>query len=177
MRQFVILAIAWSVLVGSARGQSSADSGQPTNNSGVQPNSAEQKQVEQNLQDVRFDFDKYDLTDQDRQILQQNADWLKANPNVSVSIAGDADERGDIVYNLALSQKRADVTRNALVSMGVAGDRIEYSTGWGKLYPICFQSDESCWSENRRAHLTYGTTLPTAKVAEAMDVLSIVAQQ
>lgn len=173
MRPFVALAIICGLPLASAR----LSTGQTANNSTAQTNAIEQQQVEQNLKDIRFDFDKYDLTDEDRQILQQNADWLKANPNVSVSIAGDADERGDIVYNLALSQKRAEVTRDALVSLGVNGNRIEYATGWGKLYPICFQSDETCWSQNRRAHLTYGTTLQTEKVAKAAEVISTVAQK
>ena len=176
MRLFVTLTIVCGLSLGSARAQSSA-SAQPLNTSTTQPRAAEQRQVQQNLKDVRFDFDKSDLTDEDRQILQQNAEWLKANPNVSVSIAGDADERGDIVYNLALSQKRADATRDALVSLGVSGGRIEYATGWGKLYPICFQSDEDCWSQNRRAHLTYGTTLQTEKVADLTDMVLTVAQK
>jgi peptidoglycan-associated lipoprotein len=108
--------------------------------------------VRQNLKDVHFAFDQYELTQDDQQNLESTANWLKANPEVYVTVAGDADERGSIVYNLALSQARAKVTRDALVDMGVPADRIVYATGWGKLYPVCGQSDESCWSENRRAH-------------------------
>jgi peptidoglycan-associated lipoprotein len=130
--------------------------------------------VQQNLKDIHFDFDRYDLTDQDRQTLQENADWLKANPGVTVSIAGNADERGEIVYNLVLSQK-SEVTRDALISLGVPGDRIEFATGWGKLYPVCEQSDESCWSRNRRAHLTPGTMLQTETVAQELKTLPMIA--
>jgi outer membrane protein OmpA-like peptidoglycan-associated protein len=113
---------------------------------------AQQQEVQQNLKDVHFAFDQYDLTSDDRQSLESTANWLKANSDVYVTIAGDADERGSIVYNLALSEKRASVTRDALVGMGVPADRIVFATGWGKLYPVCSQSDDSCWSENRRAH-------------------------
>lgn len=116
------------------------------------PTPTQKQDIEQGLKSVHFAFDQYDLTDQDRQTLSADADWLKAHPEVYVTIAGDADERGGIVYNLALSEKRAGVTRDALVKMGVPADRIVYATGWGKLYPQCEQSDESCWSENRRAH-------------------------
>jgi hypothetical protein len=42
--------------------------------------------------------------------------------------------------------------KDALVGMGVAPDRIAFATGWGKLYPVCTQTDESCWSQNRRTH-------------------------
>lgn len=136
----------------------------------AQPSPAEEQGVKQNLKDVHFAFDRYDLDDQARQTLQENAKWMKANPTVSVSIAGDADERGDITYNLGLSQKRATAVRDALVSLGVPADRIQFATGWGKLYPVCAQSDESCWFENRRAHLTAGTTLQNDVLA--MDRLT-----
>ena len=125
----------------------------------VQPSSSEQQDVKQNLKDLHFGFDRYDLDDQAQQTLKENADWLKANPGVTVSIAGNADERGEIVYNLALSQKRAEAVRDALVSRGVSSDRIQFATGWGKLYPVCAQSDESCWAQNRRARLTAGSAL------------------
>lgn len=147
----------------------------PTNSSTAQPSPAQQQAVVENLKDINFDFDRHDLSDRDRQTLQQDANWLKANPQATVSIAGDADERGEIVYNLVLSQKRAEVTRDALISMGVPGDRIEFATGWGKLYPVCNQSGESCWAQNRRAHLTPGSMLQTEKVAQELEQLPITA--
>jgi peptidoglycan-associated lipoprotein len=148
MRQLVITILTGLALVASAPAQSAT-------------NPSEQHVIEQNLKDVHFAFDRYDLDDQARQALQADADWLKANPNSRVSIAGNADERGGIVYNLFLSDKRAKVTRDALVELGVPADRILFSTGWGKLYPVCNQSDESCWGENRRAHFTPGSELQT----------------
>jgi len=108
----------------------------------------------QDVRDVHFAFDRYDLSMEARQILTADAEWLKAHPDVNLTIEGDADERGDIVYNLTLSDHRAIATRDALVALGVPENRIIYATGWGKLYPVCEQSDEACWSENRRAHLT-----------------------
>ncbi len=116
------------------------------------PTPTEQREVNQNIKDIHFDFNRADLRPEDRSILESDAQWLKAHPDKVVTIEGDADERGGIVYNVVLSQERAATTKDALVSMGVPADQIVYSTGWGKLYPICTQSDESCWSENRRAH-------------------------
>lgn len=139
------------------------------------PTSPNEQAVDQNLKDVHFDFDRADLTDQDRQVLQEDANWLKANPNVNVSIAGDADERGEIVYNVVLSQERASVTRDALIQLGVPADRIQFATGWGKLYPVCNQSDESCWSQNRRAHFSAGTDLQNQQVAQKPAPLPIIA--
>jgi len=106
------------------------------------------------LRDVNFAFDRSDLTMQDRQILTADAEWLRAHPDVNITIEGDADERGGIVYNLTLSDRRALAARDTLIALGVPADRIVFATGWGKLYPVCEQADESCWSENRRAHIT-----------------------
>ena len=114
--------------------------------------SSEEQQFQQDIKDVHFDFDQAVLTAEDRTILASDADWLKAHPNLLVTLEGDADERGDIVYNVVLSGERASATKDALVELGVPADRIVFATGWGKLYPVCSQSDESCWSQNRRTH-------------------------
>ena len=174
MRQGALILSCALLLTGAGWAQS-ANSGESATAS--QPSPAQQQGVNQNLKDVNFAFDQYDLTPEAHQILEQNADWLKANPNVSVSIAGNADERGDIVYNVNLSQKRAEVTRDALVSLGVQPDRIHFATGWGKLYPTCAHSDESCWSQNRRAHFTAGTMLQTQTVAQRSTGSSTLARR
>lgn len=126
----------------------------PAPSTAIPPSPSEQQAVQQNVKDIHFDFDRAELRPEDQATLQSDAQWLKANPNTLVTIEGDADERGDIVYNVALSEKRAAVTKDALVSMGVPADQIVYATGWGKLYPICSEADESCWSQNRRAHFS-----------------------
>jgi peptidoglycan-associated lipoprotein len=114
---------------------------------------SEDQQFEQSVKDIHFDFDRAEIRDQDRAILASDADWLKAHPNVFITLEGDADERGDIVYNVALSDRRAIATRDALVQLGVPADRILFAEGWGKLYPVCMQTDEACWSQNRRTHI------------------------
>jgi len=114
----------------------------------------ERDQFQQSVQDVHFDFDRADLRDQDRQVLASDAQWLKAHPNIVIRLEGYADDRGDIIYNLVLSGERAETTRQALLQLGVGNDRIAFSTGWGKLYPVCAQTDENCWSQNRRTHIS-----------------------
>ena len=116
------------------------------------PNATEQQMVEDNVKDIHFDFDRSDLRPEDRSILESDAKWLKDHPGVIVTIEGDADDRGDIVYNLSLSDQRATIAGNTLVALGVPASQIEHAVGWGKLYPICMQADESCWEQNRRAH-------------------------
>lgn len=112
----------------------------------------QQQEFSQAVKDIHFDFDNSDLRPEERAILEADAEWLKGHPDVMITLEGNADERGDIIYNLVLSGERAMAVEDALVEMGVSPDRIPFATGWGKLYPICMQSDENCWSQNRRIH-------------------------
>lgn len=103
-----------------------------------------------NLKDVFFDFDKYDIRANDAKILDTNASWLKSNDNL-VLIEGHCDERGTNEYNLALGERRAKATMNYLVSQGVQASRITIIS-YGKERPTCTEHTESCWTQNRRAH-------------------------
>jgi peptidoglycan-associated lipoprotein len=156
MRQLLCLFAVLVYFTSAAWTQSSnAQTGtdqQSTNPPYSVPTPAQKQEVDQSLKDVHFDFDRTDLRADDQQSLEAAANWLKAHPDVYITIAGEADERGSIVYNLYLSDERAKTTRDALVSLGVPAERIVFATGWGKLYPTCLTSEESCWSQNRRAH-------------------------
>ena len=103
------------------------------------------------LQDIYFDFDKYDIRPGDTKVLEANASWLKSNPNHLVLIEGHADERGTNEYNLALGERRAKSTMNYLVSQGVQANRITIIS-YGEERPSCSEKTEACWAKNRRAH-------------------------
>jgi peptidoglycan-associated lipoprotein len=105
----------------------------------------------ENLRDVFFDFDKYDIRPTDAKVLDANAGWLKSNPNHLVLIEGHCDERGTNEYNLALGERRAKSTMNYLVSQGVQASRITIIS-YGEERPTCTQKTEECWAKNRRAH-------------------------
>lgn len=106
------------------------------------------------LNDVLFDLDVYQVVSEP-ETLQADAQWLKDHPDVQVNLAGYADTRGDIVYNLALSQQRANTVKQKLVEMGIAENRIVFATGWGKLYQNCLDPTEDCWKQNRRVQFEY----------------------
>ena len=103
------------------------------------------------LQDIYFEFDKYDIRPGDTKTLEANASWLKSNPNHLVLIEGHADERGTNEYNLALGERRAKSTMNYLVSQGVQANRITIIS-YGEERPSCTEKAEACWAKNRRAH-------------------------
>jgi peptidoglycan-associated lipoprotein len=114
------------------------------------PAPAEFKAVAE-LNDVHFDFDKYDIRPGDKKILEEDAKWIKANLRHLVLIEGHADERGTNEYNLALGERRAKSTMNALVSMGVQANRITIIS-YGEERPACSEKNEGCWQKNRRGH-------------------------
>jgi len=105
---------------------------------------------QQNVGDrVLFGYDRSDLEDSGRSTLQKQAAWLQRFPTVVLVIEGHADERGTREYNLALGARRAQSVRDYLVSLGVSGARLD-TISYGKERPICVQSDEACWAQNRR---------------------------
>jgi peptidoglycan-associated lipoprotein len=103
------------------------------------------------LEDVHFDYDRAELSDQARAILEKHALWLQNHRAAKVVVEGHCDERGTVDYNLALGDKRARVAREYLVSLGVAGDRLQ-TVSYGKEKPLDPASNEQAWARNRRAH-------------------------
>ena len=82
--------------------------------------------------------------------LDKQAQWLKSNSSVSVTVEGHADERGTREYNIALGERRATAAKNYLVGQGVPASRIS-TISYGKERPAVTGNDESAWSQNRRA--------------------------
>lgn len=103
------------------------------------------------LQDVAFDFDRYDLNPPAREILKGHAAWLKANPQARVEVEGHCDERGTNEYNLALGAKRAESVKRYLIDLGVSPSRLS-TISYGEEIPLCKDQNEVCWAKNRRAH-------------------------
>ena len=113
------------------------------------------------LQEVRYDFDRYDLRPDAREILKANANWMKDNPSVRVQIEGHADERGTNEYNLALGAKRAHTSKDYLVSLGISVERLS-TVSYGEELPVCKDKTEGCWRNNRRARFVIITARPTS---------------
>ncbi len=103
--------------------------------------------------EIHFDYDKSDVREVDRSSLQRSADNLKKFDFMMVTLEGHCDERGTVEYNLALGERRAQAAYDYLVSLGVPAERLK-TVSYGKEVPVCTESAESCWSRNRRGHLT-----------------------
>lgn len=98
---------------------------------------------------IYFDFDKYDIREDQRANLQKNAEFLKDRPEYEILIEGNCDERGTTEYNLALGQKRGQSVRDYLINLGISGGRIA-TISFGEEKPVCFEANEECWQKNRR---------------------------
>ena len=103
------------------------------------------------LSDVYFDYDAFDLSTEARNTLQSHAEWLKKNAGAKVEIEGHCDERGTVEYNLALGAKRAKAARDYLVTLGVDANQMS-TISYGEELPLCKDSTDACWQQNRRAH-------------------------
>jgi len=104
------------------------------------------------LDNIYFDFDKYEIRPGDAEILKKDYEWFGSNSG-KVRIEGNCDERGTVEYNLVLGQKRADAAKAYLVNLGVDTSRLE-TVSYGKEKPVDQGHDEAAWAKNRRDHFT-----------------------
>jgi peptidoglycan-associated lipoprotein len=105
-----------------------------------------------NINDAFFDYDRYEIRDDTRQALLDDARALKERPNIRITIEGHCDERGSEAYNLALGDKRANAAKDFLVTQGIDPARID-TISYGEEKPFATGHDEAAWKQNRRAHL------------------------
>ena len=99
---------------------------------------------------VFFEVDQSSITPDAAEILRLQAEWLRTNSSYQITVEGHADEQGTREYNLALGARRASSVKSFLVQLGVPEGRISTVT-YGKERPVAACSNESCWSQNRRA--------------------------
>jgi peptidoglycan-associated lipoprotein len=104
-----------------------------------------------NVFDAFFDFNKSDIRADARESLSKTAEFMRSYPDLRVTVEGHCDERGSTEYNLGLGERRAQATRQFLVSLGVPAERME-TVSFGKEKPFCTDHDEACWQQNRRGH-------------------------
>ena len=108
------------------------------------------------LRDIFFGYDSWTISDDQRQALNRDADWMKSNPGAVIKVEGHCDERGTTAYNLVLGEKRAKAVRNYLVELGISANRLSV-VSYGKERPSCLDHAESCYQQNRRGHLVVKT--------------------
>ena len=109
---------------------------------------------QQNVKDIFFAYDSYEITPESEATIQTDAKFLQQHPNMTFTIEGHCDERGSIEYNLTLGEYRANAAKQALSQAGINATRMR-TISYGKEKPFCTESTEACWQQNRRAHFVY----------------------
>ncbi len=102
------------------------------------------------LKTIYFDYDAFDLSPEARDVLARNVAWLKKNPGQHLVIAGHCDKRGSTEYNLALGEKRAQVVRRYLESLGIDASRMSIIS-YGEEQPADYGESDESLRLNRRA--------------------------
>ena len=155
-RQLTILAIASVALLSACSStkldnvsDKAASSVAPVVADHLNPNSLISKE-----RSVYFDFDKYDIKDSQKAVVERQGKYLASNGALKIRAEGNADERGGREYNLALGQKRAEAVVRALKVYGVKDGQVE-PVSFGSEKPKAQGHDEAAWAENRRVDLAY----------------------
>lgn len=103
---------------------------------------------------IYFDSDRATIKQRSFGVLEQVAAMLKAQPQIrKVRIEGHTDGKGRAMYNLALSQRRANAVRAFLVDRGVDEGRLT-TRGYGENEPIAENDTAEGRSANRRVEMT-----------------------
>jgi len=103
---------------------------------------------------IYFDYDSSEIRDEFRNVVTAHAEYLAANPDLTVSLEGHADERGSREYNLALGERRAMSVKQQMMVLGVRSDQIRV-TSYGEERPAVEGTGEEVWSQNRRVEILY----------------------
>jgi peptidoglycan-associated lipoprotein len=103
---------------------------------------------------VYYEFDKFDVRDEYRQMVEAHAKFLRENPSAKMLIQGNTDERGSREYNVGLGQRRSDGVKKMLILLGAREDQIE-SVSLGEEKPQSEGHSEDAWSKNRRSDMLY----------------------
>jgi peptidoglycan-associated lipoprotein len=103
------------------------------------------------IDDIYFDYDKYNLKPLAQTTLKNGAPAYLKYRDYKLVVEGHCDERGTAEYNLALGEKRATEAAKFLSDLGIEKDRIK-TISYGKEMPLDKGHDEAAWAKNRRAH-------------------------
>jgi outer membrane protein OmpA-like peptidoglycan-associated protein len=102
------------------------------------------------LQSVHFEFDRSRLTPLGRRVLDEAAQKLQANPNLSVEIEGHTDSIGTELYNLGLGKRRAEVVKGYLVLRHQVDPKRMMTVSFGETRPIADNRTQEGRALNRR---------------------------
>lgn len=101
------------------------------------------------LENIYYDFDKWNIREDAKPTLDELAENLKLNPNIRIELASHTDCRGTSAYNEELSQKRAQSAVEYLISKGIEANRLT-AKGYGENVPEATCACSRCTEEEHQ---------------------------
>ena len=138
---------------GAGQGAESAGAGQAGGAQGSALGSQQQAPAVV-LHTIHFAFNSSHIDSKNRAIVEANAAYMNANPQVTVTLQGNTDERGTREYNLALGERRAQSVKRMMRVLGVASDRMK-TVSFGAEKPVALGHNRAAWRLNRRVDFVY----------------------
>lgn len=112
--------------------------------------------------DILFDFDLANVRASETGKINDIVAFMRENQTTRLSLNGYTDPRGTSPYNMALSKRRVEAVRQALVAAGVPNERIE-TDAFGEARPKCAEKTEECWQRDRRVEVWVGLGTQAAR--------------
>ncbi|MET3010078.1 MAG: peptidoglycan-associated lipoprotein Pal [Stenotrophomonas koreensis] len=103
---------------------------------------------------VYFDLDQEALKPEFQAIMGCHAKYLRDRPSSRITLEGHADERGSRAYNQGLGERRGNAVNSALQANGGSASQLTV-VSYGEERPVCTDSGEACWAQNRRVEIVY----------------------
>ena len=111
---------------------------------------------------IFFDFDKWNIRTDSKVDLELIVDIMRNHPEMKITIESHTDRRGTLRYNDKLSDRRANSTRDYIISRGIAAERVVSATGYGERQLLISNEDinnmstlkekEAAHQKNRRSY-------------------------
>lgn len=116
------------------------------------------------LDNIYYDFDRAEIRPDAAQELNKLVTVLEDNPQLVIELSSHTDARGDVAYNIDLSQRRAESAVQYIISKGIEPKRIA-ARGYGKTRPIVENAQtEEEHQTNRRTEFKVTEITPEAQV-------------
>ena len=103
---------------------------------------------------IQFDFDQYTVKPEYQAVIACHAKYLRDRPSARQTLEGHTDERGSREYNMGLGERRGNAVSSALQAAGGSASQLTVVSN-GEERPVCTESSESCWGQNRRVEIVY----------------------
>ncbi|MBB70958.1 MAG: peptidoglycan-associated lipoprotein [Legionellales bacterium] len=103
---------------------------------------------------IYFGFDSSNVANEYRDVVQANAQYLRAHPNARVRLEGNTDPRGSREYNVGLGNRRSQQVADSLLALGIPAEQL-VTVSYGQERPALLGNTEEAYRADRRVDIVY----------------------